>query len=171
MGTITRSGRQMGEKMTRFIPHDISTYIVEFGAGDGAITDHIIKQMSESSTLLVFEINPDMFSMLQKKFNTDYPKVILINDGAQNLECHLNRLNIDKVDQIISGLPLLILPEDLRRDILSISKKHLKSEGYFVQMHYTLQLKYLYQFFFKKVEINFVPFNIPPGYVLKCTNY
>ena len=169
MGSIVRSGKQMCKKMTQYISSDEDLVILEFGAGDGAITEHIIKRMSQKSVLIIFEINPEMVVILKEKFSFDPERIIVVNDGAQNVEKYLAERHIHQVDMIISAIPFIALPEKILHEVLTISKKILDERGVFIQMHYTLQLKNVYEKYFPKIELSFVPLNIPPGYVLKCS--
>ncbi len=75
---------------------------------------------------------------------------------------------IETVDTIISAIPFLVLPENLTKEILNISKKILKSGGNFIQMHYVKNISKMYKAIYGNVEINYVALNIPPGYVFRC---
>jgi phospholipid N-methyltransferase len=165
MGSVVRSGHQMCKKMAQFVSKNDDIIIVELGAGDGAITEYILERMSKNSKLLVFEINPDLCEMLEK---FDDPRVIIINEGAQNLPLFLEKYKIDSLDMIISAIPFIVLPEELMHEILKISKDALKVGGIYVQMHYALTLKKMYEELFGNIDTFFVPLNIPPGYVFKC---
>ncbi len=170
MGSIVRSGPQMCKKMTHYIPKTKDIILLEFGAGDGAITEYIIKKMTKNSRLIIFEVNQEMVSILKEKFESESERIVIINDGAQNAGKYLEQLSIPEVDMIISAIPFIALPEKILTDTLEVSKKILKPHGLFIQMHYTLQLKSVYEKYFSNIELSFVPLNIPPGYVLKCEN-
>ena len=45
VGTITRSSKALCKKMTEPVNFDKARIIVEYGAGDGVITKHILSQM------------------------------------------------------------------------------------------------------------------------------
>jgi phospholipid N-methyltransferase len=165
MGTVVRSGDQMCSKMTRFIPRHEDITIVELGAGDGAITDFIVKRMTKGSRLITFEINPDFLGHLKEI--ADH-RVTIVNDSAEHLSKILRELGIDKVDMIISAIPFLVLSDELTKEILKEAKSNLKVGGTFVQMHYALSMRRTYEELFGNLETFFVPINIPPGYVFKC---
>jgi phospholipid N-methyltransferase len=157
--------------MTQYILPDKDYIIVEYGAGDGAITEYILERMSEKSKLVVFEINPEMVETLKEKFKSRSDRLIIINDGAQNSIKHLEQHGISYVDMFISAIPFVMLPEKLMLEIIDISKQILKRDGAFIQMHYSLQLRNVYEKLFDEVETSFVALNIPPGYVFKCSMY
>ncbi|HLO56693.1 MAG TPA: hypothetical protein VK169_20520 [Saprospiraceae bacterium] len=164
MGTVVRSGSAMCRKMTQFITKE-ETVIVELGAGDGVITSYILKAMADDAKLFVFEINPELCEIISR---IDDPRMILINDGAQNMDRHLHKHGISQVDSIISAIPFLVLPKDLTQEILLICRKNIKKGGTFIQMHYANGIKKMYEGIFGNVETYFVPMNIPPGYVFRC---
>ncbi len=165
MGTVIRSGTAMCRKMTHFIDAQNDLILVELGAGDGAITKYILDRMSPEARLFVFEINPELCEVLSK-INDD--RLILINDSAENLKTQLNKYGLHEVDTIISAIPFLVLPDDLTKKILFISKSVLKTGGIFIQMHYVKTVQKMYRNIFGNVHSYFVPVNIPPGYVFRC---
>lgn len=165
MGTVIRSSGPMCRKMTHFIDSQKDLVVVELGAGDGAITSFILNKISADAKLYVFEINPELCEVISK-IKDD--RMILINDGAQNMEQHLFKHGITHIDTIISAIPFLVLPDDLTTEILTVSKKLLKAGGHFIQMHYISSIKKMYKNIFGNVHTYFVPLNIPPGYVFRC---
>lgn len=167
MGTVIQSGPSMCKKMVQHIHKEGDLIIVELGAGDGVITKYLLEKMSSNAKLFVFEINPKLCEIISK---IDDKRMFLINNGAQNMESELKKYNITQVDTIISAIPFLVLPQELTQEILSISKKMLKPEGYFVQMHYVKRISEMYKEIFGNVTISYVPLNIPPGYVFRSRN-
>jgi len=165
MGTVIRSGKQMCNIMTSFLNVHTDKIIVELGAGDGVITQHILNKMAPDATLLVFEINPELCQVISKI--KDH-RMILINDGAQNMEFHLHKNGIGHIDCIISAIPFVMLPDSLTNEILLLSKNLLKKDGVFIQMHYVRTIQKMYKGIFGNVHISYVPLNIPPGYVFRC---
>lgn len=165
MGTVVRSGAAMCRKMVQHIDNQNDLIIVELGAGDGVITQYILHKMSPNAKLFVFEINSELCEIISKIKDE---RMILINDSAQHMEKYLEEYHIKNVDIIISAIPFLVLPDDLTKEILHISKKVLKKGGHFIQMHYIKSISKMYQAIFKNVHTSYVPLNIPPGYVFRC---
>jgi phospholipid N-methyltransferase len=151
--------------MTQFIHPNEDKIIIEIGAGDGAITAYILDKMAVDAKLYVFEINPALCKILTQLKDD---RLILINDGAQNMKSILAKYEITKVDTIISAIPFLVLSDDLTKEILNTCKLMLKEGGIFVQMHYSTTIKKLYKNIFGNVHSYFVALNIPPGYVFTC---
>lgn len=164
IGTITQSSPYLARKMSSFIKKS-DRVIVEYGAGDGAITRYILEQMHPEAILLSFEINETLHNNLSK---IEDPRLFPICDGAQNLPRYLQEQGLSKADIIISGLPFLVLPEELMHDILATTKRTLREDGSFVQFHYATKLKKLYQSTFGNLESHFVLINTPPAFVYRC---
>ncbi len=149
--------------MVKHVNYKEATFIVELGAGDGVITKHILKNMKADAKLLSFEVNPEFCKRL-RAINDE--RLIVVEDSAENLERHLRENSFDHIDSVISAIPFVSLPDELGLNIISECEKFLKKGGLFIQVHYSLLAKKLYQKVFGNVDVNFVPINIPPAFVL-----
>lgn len=167
MGTVIPSSRAMCNQMTGFIDPGHDKVIIELGAGDGVITRHILSKMAPDAILFVFEINPELCETISSIKDN---RMKLINDDARTMNTYLQQYGYSHADHIISAIPFLILPENIRKSILNVSHQILKNQGLFIQLHYSKSLFHLYQQVFGEVETKYVPINIPPGYVFKCVN-
>jgi phospholipid N-methyltransferase len=168
MGTIARSSPNLCEAMTAPLGQNFNGLVVELGAGDGAVTDHILKCLGPESKLLIFELNKSFEDEL-KRFHDDRVEVIF--DSAEFIGDHLKRLGINKkVDFIISSLPFVVLPEEVVESVLHSCMEHLNENGFFIQYHYSTAAKKLYTKRFKHVQTEFVLMNLPPAFVYKCNN-
>ncbi len=139
--------------------------IVEFGPGTGSITNELLNHMPKDAVLLAFEINDDFCKMLEQ---INDPRIKIISDTAENLETYLHENNFDKVDYIISSLPLAMIPNSVVKNILTVVKKVLSPAGAFVQYQYSLNAYKKLKNTFKKVDVNFTPINIPPAFIFVC---
>jgi phospholipid N-methyltransferase len=163
VGTITRSSRYLCKNMIKHINFQEADLIVELGAGDGVITRFILEKMKPEAKLLVFEVNPKFCDILR---NIGDDRLIVAEDSAEELESYLRDLQISKLDYVISALPFVALPKELGLDIVSKCHHFMKQGGRYVQVHYSLLTKKLYQGVFGNVDVNFVPLNVPPAFVL-----
>jgi phospholipid N-methyltransferase len=131
--------------------------VVEFGAGTGPVTTEILKYMPEDGKLISFEVNPKFCRELEKIKDK---RLKVVNDGAENYAKY-----VDNLDCVVSGLPLTVFPEDLRQQMLDISK-NCKT---YVQLQYTPVLGKQIKKIFDQVDTRFVPLNIPPAFVYICS--
>lgn len=164
VGTVTRSGRALSRKMASFITQE-DKHVLELGAGDGAITVSILKNMHPEGKLLCFEINPNMVEVLSR---IDDPRLIVINDSAEKMEVYMRQHNITSFDGVISAIPYIVLPKKLANKIITLCKKNLKMDKFYLQVHYAKTKLSLYTQTFGNIETFWVLLNVPPAYVFKC---
>lgn len=164
IGTVTRSGKALSEKIASFITTD-DVYVLELGSGDGAITQRILDRMHPEGKLLAFEINPKFHETLSKiKDDRFFP----INDSAENMEFYMEQHGIKQFDGIVSAIPYIVLPEELAIRILGLCKKNLAIGKNYLQVHYAKSLTSLYKGVFGNLDTHWVLWNIPPAYAFQC---
>lgn len=165
-GSITPSSKFLCKKMVDKVDFSTSKFIVELGAGDGVLTEHILSKMSADTSLMVFEINPKLCQVIKDRFQDD--RMILIEDSAEKLPDYIKKHNLPDVDFVISALPFTSLPKELAPRVLSTCQKSLRRGGKFIQMHYSLILRKLYKQIFGNLKVDFTPMNVPPAFVFVC---
>ena len=167
IGTFIPSSKSVAKKMVKSVNLKDSRCVVEFGAGTGTITSEILKNMGQESKLLCFETNK-VFCDELKKISDE--KLIVINESAENLSLYLEKHGFEEADCIISALPLVSLPKEVVKNVLSSVSSSLKKEGLFVQMQYSLKsLKELRELF-KEVKIDITVLNLFPAFIYICKN-
>ena len=166
LGTVTPSSRFLSKRMLREIDFSKADVIVELGPGNGAITKYITENLSPTARLICFEINDNFYSQLKEQ---KHPQLIVLNISAEKIVDELKRLNINKVDCIISSLPLTIIPEEVSSEILEKSFDVLEDNGTFVQYQYSLTyFKKLKRAFKESILFEFEPLDIPPAFIYRC---
>ena len=131
VGSITPSGRRLGQAMAAELPDQYSI-CVELGGGTGSLTCAVLAAGVPSDKLIVIERDPRLVARLRKRF----PKVTVVEGDAQDLRRILADAGVDHVDAVISGLPLRSLPGDIRRNIVAEVFSALGPGGVFVQFTY-----------------------------------
>ena len=169
VGAILPSSTKLSEKMLQSINFNKAKYIVEYGPGTGVFTDELIKQRNKDTMLLIIENNNEFYDLLKNRFEGE-KNLFIINDSAENIEKYLKLYAIPYVDYVISGLPFASLPKDVSCMILDKTNKILKKEGKFITFQYTLFKKGFIGEYFKKIDVKREFINIPPAYILSCTN-
>lgn len=164
VGTVTRSSKFLCKKMVEQTDFEDAKVIVELGAGDGVITKHILKKLPKDASLMVFEVHPEFCVLLRK---LEDPRLIIIEDTAEKIGEYLTKHNFTEIDAIISAIPFVVVPEDESYRIVEACKHYLKEMGTYVQVHYSLVKKKMYENVFGNVDVSFVPLNVPPAFVLK----
>ena len=164
-GAVVRSSKFLVKEMIKPINFKHAKVIVELGAGDGVMTFEILKHMQPNARLLCFEINPQFCEILR---GIKDERFILIEDSAELLKEHMIRMKIKDVDYIISAIPFVALPDELSQSIVKGCFNALKKKGLYIQFHYSTMIKKMYKEIFGNIDINFVPLNFPPAFVMIC---
>ena len=163
VGTIASTSSSTGRRMIRQIDFTKADCIVELGAGDGVITKEILAKMAHTCKLISFEINPRFCEELDK-IKDD--RLVVINDSAEKITEYVAKYGFDKADHVISALPFSSLPLALGESIVTKSKDCLREGGLYVQIHYSLHRKPLYERIFGNVDWEITTINIPPAFIL-----
>lgn len=100
----------------------------EFGPGTGRVTDALIARGVAPGDLTSFELSADFARALRER----HPALRLFNAPAQSVTEHFQ----GELGAIVSGLPLLSMPEALQFDIVSAAFQALRPDGVFIQYTY-----------------------------------
>ncbi len=163
VGTVARSSRHLCKGMIKHVNFNDARLIVELGAGDGVITKHILRQMHPDARLLAFEVHPRFCQSLRRIKDK---RLIVVEDSAEKLDKYLEQIGASEIDFVISAIPFVALPKELGYSIVGECHKHLRQSGLYIQVHYSLLVRHIYEDIFGNVDINFVPLNVPPAFVL-----
>ncbi len=129
MGTVCPSGKVLaGVMASKVMPGN--GLVVELGAGTGAVTAALIRKGVSPHRLLVIERSEALTDLLRCRF----PGVTVIHGDAAELTRHIPASR--KVDCIVSSLPLVSLPEPVRKKIIT-EIRHTLSNGIMLQYTYS----------------------------------
>ncbi|MBS3114622.1 methyltransferase [Candidatus Woesearchaeota archaeon] len=166
VGAVAPSSKFLTKEIIKNIDFKNSKNIIELGPGLGTFTKRILKKSKPNTKLFCFEVNKQFCSYLKK--NVIDERLIVVNASAEKINNNLKIFNIQDVDFIISGLPLLNFPDAKKRAILHEVKNSLCDNGKFILFQYTNGLGKILESYFNKVNRSFVPLNIPPSFVYVC---
>ncbi|MDX1685553.1 MAG: methyltransferase domain-containing protein [Saprospiraceae bacterium] len=165
VGTFTRSSGFLSKKMIKPVDFNKAKVLIELGAGDGAITKHILSKMSPDAKLFAFEVNE---AFCRKLESLNDPRLVVLQEDVTNLKDIMKRYGHDKVDYIISAIPFVAFSKEDTIHIVNQAKDLLASTGKYIQVHYSTVLKKIYKGIFATVDLNFVLVNMPPAWVFVC---
>ena len=163
VGSVTPSSSFLISRILEPVDFSKKNTVVEMGAGEGCITEKILRSMSPESKLYILEINPTFCEILSRIRDE---RLVILNKSAENIEDHLE----GEIDYIISGVPLSTLPEPVSERVIYSASKLLGNNGQFVTYQCSLVKKALIQKYFTNVSLVFAPLNIPPAFVFCCNN-
>ncbi|MFM7446005.1 MAG: class I SAM-dependent methyltransferase [Tabrizicola sp.] len=127
VSAIAPSSRTLARAMTLGLGLT-SGPVVEFGPGTGRFTEAILARGVPPENVNLFELDEEFVTYLRQKF----PGVTVHQLPAQEAA----RLVPAGVSTVISGLPLLSMPEDVRKGIVSAAFAILAPRGRYVQFTY-----------------------------------
>lgn len=163
IGSITPSSNFLAQAMIRPIDWENARLIVELGAGTGIFTRHIERLKHPQCKGVIFEQDVEMAGRLKQLYRGFY-----YSSRAEDLYAVLQKLGLYEADYVLSGLPLANFTGSLRDRIIDGVFRSLKPGGLFIQFQYSLQMKNKLTERFTKMELRFVPLNIPPAFVYYC---
>ena len=138
--------------------------VVELGAGTGAVTKALLNAGIPRERLFVVEIDADMCTYLRKW----YPQAQIIHGDAGMLHDILPSRWRGKVATVISGIPMITLPDELQTRLIRSWLGELKPGGRMLQYTYSLVSPIPQKKFGLSVTRAGMTFlNVPPASVFK----
>lgn len=166
-GTITPSSKYLIRKMLKPIDFEKANVILELGLGDGCITKELIALRRPETTIIGLEINDFFYAECKYAFSGD-ANVYVEKDSAEDIDEVLKRHAIERVDYIVSSLPLTLFNPTLLDSIFEKVKTALKPDGTFIQYQYSLSKYRMLNQIFGSVKVSFTAKNIPPAFIFTC---
>jgi len=132
LGAIAPSSLALSNFICRHVEAVVGTYVVEIGAGTGRFTRALLHYGVDPSQLFVVEMDPELCKFLTLHF----PHVTVINGDASHLAEILPPHVIGNVSTVISGIPLINLPESVQANIADACFSVLAEGGQMLQFTY-----------------------------------
>ena len=165
LGALFPSSTALSSLIVSHITPDTSGMILELGAGTGHVTRAILKKGILEERLVLLEKSAELSNFLRKSF----PKAEVICGDATDIDTLSRTLGITEYDQIISGIPLNLIPFNMREAIFDKSFRLLAAKGSFVQFTYIprcpIPNRIIAAHLAKKIYCGVSLRNIPPGFV------
>lgn len=162
-GSIAASSPALVKKLVEPLPTDRPLTIIELGPGDGCVTRAILQKIHPQSTLTAFEINP---AFVEKLAVIQDDRLRVLSVGAEQLREYFEA---GSVDYVLSSLPLSMIPQEVKEEILRQAQLILRADGQFFQFQYALQDYGLLKDYFQRVSVSFTMANVPPAFIYSCS--
>ncbi|MCH8003263.1 MAG: methyltransferase [Nanoarchaeota archaeon] len=167
VAAVTPSSKYVINKITKNIDFNKSKCIIEYGPGVGTITKEILKNLNQDAKLICFESNKKFCKFLNQ--DLEDPRLIIINDSAEKLNFYLEKLNINNIDYILSGIPFSLIKKEIKKEIIKKTRDNLRIGGKFIiYQQYNWHLKKYLDIYFKKISTKVELRNIPPTLLYIC---
>jgi phosphatidylethanolamine/phosphatidyl-N-methylethanolamine N-methyltransferase len=165
VGAACPSSPGLAKCMASFVPLRQASYVLEMGAGTGAVTQALLQRGIPPQQLIALERSPSMAVHLQEVF-----KGLRVVQGdatefRQLLHHHLGERQ-PTVSAIVSSLPFRSLPRPVVRAIVEEIHELMSPETLFIQFTYDLRpIPYAPFHRFERVASKIIWLNLPPARV------
>jgi phosphatidylethanolamine/phosphatidyl-N-methylethanolamine N-methyltransferase len=132
IGALVPSSPHLGREMARAIDARAAELVVELGGGTGRITRALLEAGVAPERLVVIENDAALANLLRERF----PDLRIIQGDARDLVALLKPLGARQVSAVVSGLPLLSMPNEAQERIVKGAFALMGPEGTFVQFTY-----------------------------------
>jgi phospholipid N-methyltransferase len=163
VASIIPSSKALVERVASKMDFTQARVIAEYGPGEGVHTREIARRMTADSTLIMFELDPDLSVDLERQFADD-PRVHVVNGDAARLPQELERLGIDHCDYIVSGIPFSILEINKKRELLRKTYEAIRPGGAFIIYQVTNELRQ-HATMFQRATSEYFLQNVPPMFI------
>ncbi len=160
-GAFKETSRKVELEICRYIPKDKDIVVVEFGMGHGNITREILNTISPSSKLYAFEVKKEFCDHVEKSIQDE--RLIIINDGAENLKNHIQ----GEIHSVVASIPFSFFSKEKGLGIIQDAYDLLENRSYYSQVLYTKFNFKKFQAIFEHCTIKKLP-NIPIEYIYHC---
>ena len=166
VGAVAPSGSALAQVMTREIGPQTGP-VLELGPGTGVFTRALLARGVPEASLTLIEYGPEFLPSLGARF----PQARLVQMDAANLKHE--QLFETRVGAVISGLPLLSMPDPKVADILAGAFAHLREGGVFYQFTYAfvcpIRRHVLDGLGLQATALGWTARNLPPAKVYRIT--
>jgi len=168
IASVAPSSRWLSETTVRNIDWGTVNTLLELGAGTGPITRVIARRARPDCRVVVVERDHDFARLLRERFR-NMPNFDIVEGNVCELDSILAGCGIDRVDHVISGLPVPSFPKELQNALFEAVRKVLSHDGTYNQITEIPWVFWgFYRGFFDHVQFAFEPRNLPPAGAYFC---
>ena len=163
ISAVSPSSRFLIARVIRRISFERVRIVLEYGAGDGAMTRAILRRLHPTGRLIAFEPNS---AFCQNLKNIQDQRLHVIQDLAENDQEHLNG-KLGDVDLVLASLPFSKMKRDRLKFFKNLSQCMTRDASFIIFNQYVpFKLRSDLNIYFQKVEIEMELLNFPP-----CLNF
>jgi phosphatidylethanolamine/phosphatidyl-N-methylethanolamine N-methyltransferase len=166
LGTFAPISEKLANNATICADINPEMRIVELGAGTGRLTRSLLRAGADSSKLALVELDAPMCQFLTNSLGylgSAMPKIIC--GDASKLETILPEEYVDSTDIIVSVLPLMFFPIEIREKIIEAAFRVLKPGGRIIHVSYNPKSALTFMNNINQRLVYSTWLNFPPGFV------
>ena len=173
VGAVAPSSPALARAITSWTRLAEASTVVEFGAGDGAITPFILEKLGKKTDFFAIELSEKLCASFQERL----PDVPIYCDSVEHVSKYLAMRGKEKADVIVCGLPWAAFGPKLQDHLMAATVDCLRDGGQFVTYGYLQGLalpagwglrKRLIRSFSHVSLSPIVWRNLPPAIVYQC---
>ena len=173
VGAVWRSSPALGIAMAEAVRWPETAAVVEAGAGDGAITEHLLAAKPPGTPFLAVELNRMCAHELARRL----PDVKIVVDDLANLCSICASQEVGEVGAVVATLPWSVIPERKQISMLEAILETLGPDGQLLFYIYIQALPFwrrspfarrLHERFETIEHGSVVWKNVPPAVVFSC---
>lgn len=169
LGSLIPSSRFLVNHVLAEVDWSRARVFLEYGPGVGTFTSEILRRMRPDAVLIAVETNSDFVRFLKGKLRDD--RLHVIHGSAADADAALARLNLNRADYVISGIPYTTMPPAVREVILRKTHAVLDPNGAFLVYQFTRTVLPYLQQVFGSVDQDFEPLNVMPARLFYCRHH
>lgn len=165
MGAACPSSPLLARRIASLVGRPCNSYVLELGAGTGAITAGLLRRGLPMDRLVILERSPGMVKLLRRRF----PGALVVEGDAADIHAIVRddlRLAAADFSHIVSSLPLRSIPRPASEQIATAIQDFLCHGARLIQ--YTYDLRNGSTGWFDRlghVHSSVIWFNVPPARV------
>ncbi len=165
VASVTPSSAALADAMAARVDPDRPQTIVELGAGTGPVSAIVAARKHPDSRFLAVELEPDFAARLAVRC----PEAEVLCADVADLSEQLRQRGVERVDVMLSGLPVPSLPRAVNRAVVEAFERFGDDQAVFSQLTVMPWVyRPLYQRLFERVDFELVMKNVPPGGAYHC---
>jgi phosphatidylethanolamine/phosphatidyl-N-methylethanolamine N-methyltransferase len=133
VGAVVPSSYALARLIASHIQRGSDDYVLELGAGTGAITRALIDAGLPADRLILVELDPKMSAVLAERF----PGIRIITGDATKLTDILPENVRGRIATVVSGLPMIGRPREFHQAIVDASFAVMRPGGAILQYTYS----------------------------------
>ena len=160
MGSVMPSAPALGRRVAANLICEPDEYVVEAGAGTGAITAFILRSGIAPHRVFAVELEADFTTHLRRRF----PQINAIQGDARKLSQILPDNVVGKVGTVVCGIPLVMLPRPVQKDIVDDMLRLMPPGRHFLHYSYCITSPLpMRQLGLKGRRVGYTWKNLPPA--------
>lgn len=165
VGALLPSSRFLARAMAAQVDVGLAGAVIELGAGTGVVTHALMQTGIEPRRLVVIERDARLHAVMCAQF----PSLNVLCADAAHLDQVLENIHVKAVSAVVSSLPLLSMPSQVRDAIVEQMARAIGKDGVIVQFTYgprsPITAGQMRKCHLQGRRVKLVVANVPPAHV------